>query len=109
MIVSENNVQTALTFLADDPHPLAVAQYNLAKAENYRKECFARAFVDADGGAELRKATAEIAEEYMKAKATEAEAIYELERVKSRKNAAENLIEVWRTENANARAAERVR
>ena len=109
MIVSEHNVQTALTFLADDPHPLAVALYNVAKAENHRKEAYARALLAASGTADVRKATAEVSDEYMEAKQREADAIFEVERFKSRKNAAENLIEVWRTENANIRAAERIR
>ena len=56
-----------------------------------------------------REATAETNPEHVKARATEAHALFELERHRQRMKAAEMLIEVWRSENANTRAAERVR
>jgi hypothetical protein len=109
MIVSENNVSDALTYLADDPHPLARARKDITDAENKAKRLYARTFMDADGSVEARKSAAEIDAEYIAAKDDEAEAIFQLERHKARVRAAEMLIEVWRTENANIRAAERVR
>lgn len=109
MIVTEKNVSDALAYLAIDPHPLAEAQWAMNNAENKSKEVYARCFLDADGSVEARKASAEIAPEHIAAKAAEAEAIKQLTRCRSRVKAAENLIEVWRSENANARAAERIR
>src|SRR5512139_91753 len=109
MIVSDNNIQTALEYLAIDPHPVALAHKFVRDAENKRKEVMARIFLEAEGSVEARKATAECDTECVAAKAEEAEAVLELERHRARSNAAEMLIEVWRSENANARAAERVR
>lgn len=109
MIVSEKNVSDALTYLADDVHPLAKARYDLTTAENRAKETYAQAYIDAQGSVEARKASAELDADYRAAKRDEAQAILDLERHKARVKAAEMLIEVWRTENANIRAAERVR
>lgn len=109
MIVTEKNVSDALAYLADDPHPLALARKDVTDGENKSKRLYARAFMDAQGSVEARKASAETDPEYSTAKDDEAEAIFRLERHKARTKAAEMLIEVWRTENANIRAAERVR
>ena len=109
MIVSEKNVSDALAYLADDPHPLALARKYITDAENKSKRAYATAFISAQGSVEARKSEAETDEHYIEAKDAEAEAILDLERHKARTKAAEMLIEVWRTENANIRAAERVR
>lgn len=109
MIVSERNVSDALAYLADDPHPLALARKHITDAENKSKLAYAKAYLDAQGSVDARKATAELDGEYVIARAEESEAILDLERHKARTKAAEMLIEVWRTENANIRAAERVR
>ena len=109
MIVTDKNISTALEYLAIDPHPVALARKETVDAENRCKELFARAYLGGDGSIDARKATAEIDGEYVKAKEVEAQAILNLERARARSRAAEMLIEVWRSENANARAAERVR
>ena len=109
MIVSDKNVQTALEYLAIDPHPGALARKYLVDAENNSKAVFARLYLAADGAVAAREAIATCAPEYIEAKASEAEAVMELERHRARSKAAEMLLEVWRSENANARAAERIR
>lgn len=109
MIVTDQNVTDALTYLADDPHPIARARKDLTDAENYAKALFAQRFLGADGSVDARKSIAEVDLDYQEAKATEAEKLMELERHKARVKAAEMIIEIWRSENANARAAERVR
>lgn len=110
MIVSEQNVHDALAYLAIDPHPLALARKDMTDAENDAKNAFANAFLESKGtSADARKMDAELHAAYASAKAVEADALLELERHKARVKAAEMLIEVWRTENANIRAAERVR
>jgi hypothetical protein len=109
MIVTEKNVSTALEYLAIDPHPYALARKHVTDAENKRKEAFARAFISSVGTEFARKAAAEIDSHCMVAKAEEGETHMELERHRARTKAAEMLIEVWRTENANIRAAERIR
>ena len=109
MIVSDNNVQSALEYLAIDPHPLALARKDMTDAENKSKETHARLYLKYEGTIAEREARSTCNPEYMEAKSAEGESIMEFERHKARKNAAEMLIEVWRTENANIRAAERIR
>jgi hypothetical protein len=109
MIVSEKNVSDALAYLAIDPHPLALARKDVTDAENGAKEHFAFALLEAEGSVAVREAVATTHPDVIEAKDTESAAILALERHKARVKAAEMLIEVWRTENANIRAAERVR
>ncbi len=109
MIVTEGNVHDALVYLSEDPHPLSVAIKEVVYAENGTREAFAREFLHADGGAEIRKQHATISAVCIEAKKAEAEAIFSRERHRSRVKAAEMILEIWRTENANARAAERIR
>lgn len=109
MIVSDDTISKALAYLAEDPHPVALARKDVTDAENKCRELFARAFVNSQGGAEARKAAAELDKEYRDAKAEEAEALFDLERHRTRTKAAEMICEIWRSEQANVRAAERVR
>ncbi len=109
MIVSEKNISDALIYLATDPHPIAEARFSLTKTENAANKTYSRLFLLAEGSVDARKATAICNPEYSDAKDAEADAILEYERHRSRVKVAEMLLEIWRTENANARAAERVR
>lgn len=108
MIVSENNIHDALAYLAEDPHPLALAQKDVTDAENYRDEIYARCFLSASGSVEARKASAQITPAHIEANNAVAAAALELDRHKARTKTAYMLIEVWRTENANKRASEKV-
>jgi hypothetical protein len=110
MIVSEKNVSDALTYLADDPHPVALARKDMTDCENHSDEVYSRLFL-ASGGASVAAKEAEVRSsgEYQSVKQEEAKAECELERHKARVKAAVMLIEVWRSENANIRAAEQVR
>ena len=110
MIVSDDTVSKALAYLAEDPHPLALARYELTKCENHTKEIYSIGFLQSSGtSAAAREADAISDGAYGDAKEMEAEAVKEMERHRARVKAAEMIIEVWRSENANARAAERVR
>ena len=109
MIVSERNVSDALSYLAIDPHPIALARKDLTDAENDVKETYANAFLEAEGSVAAKEAEATLHRAVIDRKRAEADAILALERHKARMKAAEMLIEVWRSENANVRAAERVR
>lgn len=109
MIVSDKNVSDALAYLAIDPHPVALARKDVTDSENARKESYAKAFLEASGNIEERKAKAEINLSTIDTKAAETKDILELERHRARTRAADMLLEIWRTENANARASERVR
>lgn len=109
MIVTEDRVELALSYLNMDPHPLALARKDVTDAENRVRREFARAFLSAEGPVEARKAKAEMSPEHTQAKAEESDAVMELEKHRARIKGAEMLLEVWRTENANARVAERIR
>jgi hypothetical protein len=109
MIVSDDDVSAALQYLSIDPHPKALAIKDLMVAENARKAAYAEALLKADGSVDARKAEAELDQTHQKALRTEAEETMEVERHKARVIAADRLLEIYRTENANARAAERIR
>ena len=109
MIASDDVVSKALAYLAIDPHPLALARKDLSDAEQNSKEVFALALLAADGSVAVKEATATAHAAHSAAKGKEAEAQMEYERHRCRVKAAEMIIEIWRSENANARAAERVR
>ena len=109
MIVSDETVSKALQYLSEDPHPIALARKDATDAENKAKEAFAKAVLEADGSVAVKEATATCDDSYKTAKTEEAQAIFELERHKARSRAADMICEIWRTDNANQRAAERVR
>jgi hypothetical protein len=110
MIVTENNVHSALEYLAADPHPVAEARHKLTVAENNAKTIYSRLFLSSKEGSDKRR-EADVLQnvDYLQAQSVVAEAIFEHERHRQRVNAADKLIAVWQSENANARAAERVR
>ena len=109
MIVTDNHVQTALEYLAIDPHPIALARKDTVDAANKCKAIFARLYLAADGSVATREAIATASTEYTTAKDQEAEAILELECQRAKSRSAEMLIECWRSESANIRAAEKMR
>lgn len=108
--ITEAMVETALNYLAQEPHPIAVAKGELTRAENLRKVVRARVFMMANGKTIAeREATAEASDEYQKAIEREAKASETYESARAKIAWATTAIECWRTANANARAAERVR
>jgi hypothetical protein len=109
MIVSDDDVKAALEYLAQDPHPLALAVKDMMDAENARKAAHSKAFLAAKGSVEARKAEAELDEAHQRALRLEAEETMEFRRHKERQFAADKLLSIYQTENANARAAERIR
>jgi hypothetical protein len=110
MIVTDDNVHEALKYLALDPHPIALARKDVTDAETNAKTIFARLLLASkQTSVATKEADATQDPDYLEAKANENTAIFDLERHKRRTAAAEMLIEVWRSENANVRAAERVR
>lgn len=109
MIVDERKVEIALEYLNADPAPIALARKEVTDAENKSKRQFAHAFLSASGSVDARKAQAETDPDYMMARDEEAEAIGNLENERAKCRGAEMLIEAWRTEQSNIRAAERMR
>lgn len=109
MIVNDDTVSKAVAYLADDPHPLAVAKFNLTAAENKTRETYARLFLETVGTIKERESQVETHTDMLKCREAEAECTFEHERHRSRTKAADTICDIWRTDNANARAAERVR
>jgi hypothetical protein len=109
MIVSDDTVSKALAYLAEDPHPLANAEKAVLFAEKEKNEIFAELYLRTTGTAKERESIVTIDPLYMAALAAEIEAQAERRRHKQRSDAADRLIAVWQTANANARAAERLR
>lgn len=108
--ITEAMVSDALNYLAQEPHPIAVARGDLTRAENERKAVRSRVFLMANGKTIAeREATAEASDEYARAIEREARAAEAYEGARAKISWANAAIEVWRTANANARAAERVR
>lgn len=109
MIVKESQVSAALEYLADTTVP-AEARFNLTVAENRVERVKAELYLAQNGGTiEERKSQVMIRPEYQNSLNELAHAQKELERHKARARSAEMFIAVWQTENANIRAAERVR
>lgn len=109
MIVSDDTVTKALAYLADYPHPIAIARKDLTDAENEKDRIYAEVYAQQTGSIRDRDMACEREPEVIEARKRIAAALLDVERHKARTNAAGMVIEVWRSENANARAAERVR
>jgi hypothetical protein len=109
MIVNDDTVSKALAYLADDPHPLAVAKFNLTTAENKTRETYAGLFLETIGTVKERESQVEKHPDLSRCREAEAECVFEYERHRSRQKAADMICEIWRSDNANARAAEKIR
>lgn len=109
MIVHDDMVDTALEYLGMDPHPLAKARKLSVDAENRRKAVYAESFLMTEGTVKERESLAELNVSYQRACVAEADAIMELENQKAKVKQAEMLLEIWRSEQANVRAAEKIR
>jgi hypothetical protein len=109
MIVSDDTVSKALAYMSEDPHPFANAEKMVMFAEMERAEVFANLYLVTEGTAKERESIVLTNKEYKLARRAEIEAEFEKSRHKKRSDAADKIISVWQTQNANARAAERVR
>ena len=109
-LIPDSAVQAALEYLAIDPHPVAVTRADVTRAENIRKSTYATAFLNAQGkNIDEKKALAETSPEVEAAKKYEADAILHFRAEEARTNNAQLICELWRSIQANVRAAERVR
>jgi hypothetical protein len=109
MIVSEDTVSKALQYLSIDPHPIALALKDKTDAENKLEIFFAELYPQTEGSVKERECGIQRNATYRDMKNELAVAEMEVARHKARIKAADMLCEIWRTENANARAAERIR
>jgi hypothetical protein len=109
MIVSDNNVSSALMYLCEHPHPVALARKSLTDAENEAERIWAVVYGKQEGSIKDKEAATDRDDCVVAAKKAIAEAQCEYEAHRARIRAADMLLEIYRTENANARAAERIR
>ena len=107
--ITEQMVSDALAYLAIEPHPVAIAKGELTKAENDKKIMRAHGFLANGGSVAERQAEAECSPAYATACQNEVRATEQYEHARAKINWANTTIETWRTENANQRAAERLR
>lgn len=109
MIVDEEHVAAALAYLGDAETAARVV-YESCMAEADLDVVEARLFLSfSEGSVAEKQARVRANPEWFENKMREAEAQRDLARHKAESKRADAVIEVWRTENANARAAERVR
>lgn len=107
--ISDDMVSAAVEYLAQDPHPIAVAKADMTRRENERKRKYATLFLTASGKTNADRDASVIADEsYIAAQDEEAKAIQEYEEERSRQRNADMITELWRSVQANRRASERV-
>jgi hypothetical protein len=109
MIVADDTVSKALAYLSSDPHPLALARKDVTDAENEASRLYATVYGEQTGSIKDKEMATDRDERVVASRNVVSGSLLDLERHKARAKAAEMIIEVWRSENANARAAERVR
>lgn len=109
MIIDDDKISAALDYLNEFPHPAARARKELRMAEITRDKTFATLFLKHQGSVKERESSATIDPQYIAVCKAAADAEEWVERERARVKAAEMIIEVWRSEQANARTAERVR
>ena len=109
MIVSEDQVETALEYLGIDPHPLSLAWKDLTDAENEKDRVYAEIYKKQEGSIKDREMACERSEEVVRSRMAISMSKCALERARARIKWAEMIIEIFRTEAATARIAERIR
>jgi hypothetical protein len=109
MIVTEDDVSAALAYLAADPHPLALARYDLRKAESELRDVYNDLFLQVTGSNELRRALAEHSVLWRTARDATNSAFLEVEAHRERQTWALSVRDIWREEGFRVRAAESIR
>lgn len=108
MIVSEEQVHSALEFLRDSAFKLGKATEREKKAEHMMKVHEGFGFQSAEGSGEVRKAAARTSDDYQAALNEHAVAYGEARKLYALREAASLVIEVYRTQSASLRHATRM-
>lgn len=109
-LVTDDMVSAALTYLSTSTMDSAKAKADRVMAEHRRKRVRAQLILDSDQTtAAMREADAEASDAYGIACMAERDAVERDEYHRAARIKADAIIEAWRTENANIRAAEKVR
>lgn len=109
MIIKENDVSVALAYLNEDPPSISLAHKDLLDAETQTKTIEGELYLQAEGTVDEKWAQVRTHPRWLLTKKAENEASALVEAHKRREKGAAFVIEVWRTENANTRAAEKFR
>lgn len=104
-LVDDADVENALQYLARNSEVAAGAKAQRMRAEYKRKRVKARLMLESnEKAATMREAWAECQQAYVDACEDEIEAIEAEEVHRNRRNAADTVIEAWRTLSSNQRA-----
>ena len=107
MIVSDDDVSAVLAYLSIGGAATAEAAYLAAERARKRRE--AEVYLSVKGAVEERKARVWMDNEFGEKQAEADEAKAELTKAKAMERHADKVCDIWRTENANVRAAEKIR
>jgi hypothetical protein len=104
-LISDDKIEAALNFLATSSEEIAAARAQRLRAEFKRKRTRAELIRKAnEATAQAREAWAESHPDYAKACEEECVAVEADEFLRDRRNAADTIVETWRTQEANQRA-----
>jgi hypothetical protein len=103
MVIDQEKMEKAMTYLAETDISYAEAKTNLLRAEILVKRVRARVFVETEGGVEVRKAKAEGHVDVVTADESLCASTLDFETLKAKRSRAEIVIEVWRSVNASQR------
>lgn len=104
-MISDDNLERALTWLRDHADAIGKAKERTVKAEHMLKHVEAIEFrLSKSTSNDARKADARVSERYLVAVLEDAQAAGEYEKLKALREAAAMRIEAWRSEQANFRA-----
>lgn len=106
-IVTEKNVSDALTFMAQGGASEQEAVFLAAEMKMKRRE--AEVFLASSGSVEERKMRVRVDEAYCRLWEDTNQAQWEWSQAKARERGAAQICDIWRSENANNRNAERIR
>jgi len=104
-IVSEQQLENALRFLADSDAEFAQEKAELERSEIRRKRARARVFLIASGNVEERKATAETSPDVEQADDAYIASVKAFETLKAKRERADIVVGVWRSIEASRRKA----
>ena len=108
--ISDADMQTALEWLAQDPHPLATTKGDITRAENIAERTWAELYHTAKGDTvKDRESAVKMSPVYAAALEHLARSHMAYENAKAKNNWAKTVCDCWQTQSANARAAERIR
>lgn len=109
-LVTDDMVSAALNYLSTSTMDSAKAKADRVMAEHNRRRVRAHLIFDSEQTtAAMREAEAEASDAYGAACLAERDAVERDEYHRAARIKADAIIEAWRTENANIRAAEKVR